>query len=269
MKQMTKVLTIAGSDSGGGAGIQGDLKSFSAHGCFGMSVITALTAQTVHGVKSVLPVAPDFVKAQLDAIFAEMRPNAVKIGMVLNRDIIEVIAESINHFEIPNVVLDPVMLSKSGHSLLEDAAVDAMKSELFPLSLVITPNIPEAARVLERMEPETPGEIEEMARNLQEIGNNPFVVLKGGHSRSENSSDDFLFGRDGSKLWLKNKRFKTRNTHGTGCAFSSSIVSWIARGCEPVQAITNAKKFISNAIQDGAAFDWNGGNGPIQHFASF
>ena len=256
---MKHALTIAGSDSGGGAGIQADLKTFAALGVYGMSVITAVTAQNTVGVFKVAELDPEMVKAQIDAIFSDIRVDAVKIGMVSNAEIIRQIAASLREWGATNIVVDPVMVSKSGHRLLNPEAIEALKNELLPLAAIVTPNLPEAAELLGH---EVPGEqgMEEAARKIHALGAKS-VLVKGGHLEGE--AVDVLF--DGTRvIRLANPRLKNNNTHGTGCTLSSAIAAYIARGCELEQAVAKAKEYLTGAIENG--FSVGHGVGPVHHF---
>lgn len=261
-KRYFRVLTIAGSDSSGGAGIQADLKTFSALGCYGMSVVTALTSQNTNGVRSIFDVSPEFVKEQLDAVLSDLGVDAVKIGMLNRSDIICTVADRLKHYRIHSVVLDPVMISKSGDQLLKKDAVRALKDHLLPLAKVITPNLPEASVLLNR-NIQTSDEMELAARDLLKYGSQ-VVVLKGGHCDGP-ESNDFVCQRDLRK-WLRFKRVITSNNHGTGCTFSSAIASFLSKGLSPFSAIDQAKHYLSGAIESGAHYRLGGGHGPVHHF---
>ena len=258
---MKKALTIAGSDSGGGAGIQADLKTFTAFGVFGMSVITALTAQNTVGVQGIFEVTPDFVMEQINSIMSDMGTDAAKTGMLANENIVNVVAEAIEQFNIPNVVVDPVMIAKSGDPLLSKTARQTIKEKLIPLATVVTPNVFEAEAML-NMKISTLDDMKHAAKELKKTGCQ-WVVLKGGHLQDEKEAIDVVY--DGQDLHLlKSPRFDTKNTHGTGCTFSSAIAAGLAKGYEPLQAIQRAKKFISEAIRE--SFPIGQGHGPTNHF---
>jgi hydroxymethylpyrimidine/phosphomethylpyrimidine kinase len=253
------VLTIAGSDSGGGAGIQADLKTFAALGVYGMSVITAVTAQNTQGVYQVAELEPGMVKAQIDAVFSDIRVDAVKIGMVSNADIIGQIAVSLREWRATNIVIDPVMVSKSRHRLLSPEAIEALKDELFPLAAIVTPNLPEAAELVGHEVVGEPG-MEDAARKIHALGSGS-VLVKGGHLEGE--AVDLLF--DGTRvIRFSNPRLNNNNTHGTGCTLSSAIAAHIAQGCELEQAVAKAKEYLTGAIENG--FSVGQGVGPVHHF---
>ena len=255
---MNTALTIAGSDSSGGAGIQADLKTMTANGVYGMSAITALTAQNTTGVTGIMEVTPDFLASQLDAVFTDIYPDAVKTGMVASSDLIRVIAEKIRQYNAKNIVVDPVMVATSGAKLISDDAIGTLKSELLPLADVITPNIPEA-EVLSGMSIRNE---EDMVNAAREI-NGRFgcsVLCKGGHQI--NDANDLLY-RNGDYVWFKGKRIDNPNTHGTGCTLSSAIAANIAKGEDLDNAVRNAKDYISGAL--AAMLDLGNGSGPLCH----
>ena len=255
---MKKVLTVAGSDSGGGAGIQADIKTMTMNGVFAMSVITALTAQNTLGVQGIFEVTPEFVALQLDSIFADLRPDAVKIGMVSSAEIAETIAERLTFYKAENIVVDPVMVSTSGARLIKEDAVSALKKDLFPVAKVLTPNIPEA-EVLCGMDI---GNEDEMEKAAAEIGErySAAVLLKGGHF--VNDANDLLYS-EGKLIWFRGRRIDNPNTHGTGCTLSSAIASNIAKGCSMEEAVRRAKEYISGALS--AMLDLGAGSGPMDH----
>src|SRR5690242_6916820 len=241
---IANVLSIAGSDPSGGAGIQADLKAFSALGAYGMAVITALTAQNTQGVQSFQTVDPAFVAEQIDAIFADVRVDTVKIGMVATEAIASGIADRLRHHGARNVVLDPVMVAKSGDHLLREDAVVALRDRLVPLARVITPNLPEAGVLLGMNEPATLDEMQRVVRALHRLGSE-WVLLKGGHLADDDSTD-LLF--DGQMVTdLPGRRIETRNTHGTGCTLSSAIAALLPRH-DMVQAVRQAKAYLTAAI---------------------
>lgn len=256
---MKKVLTIAGSDSSGGAGIQADLKTFSAHGVFGMSVITAVTAQNTQGVFAVQDMTPEIIASQLDAIFTDIDVDAVKIGMVSQIDTIKIIAEKLKQYKPKHIVLDPVMVSKSGYDLLSPDAKEALIQELIPLATVITPNLPEA-EVITGRNISTIKEMEEAAIQIHSLGAKS-VLVKGGHL--DNEATDISY--DGNEFtYFNGIRIHTTNTHGTGCTLSSSIASNLANGFQLIESISKAKEYITLAIQH--SFSIGKGVGPVHHF---
>jgi len=256
------VLTIAGSDPSGGAGIQADLKTFSALGAYGMSVITALTAQNTQGVRAVQVIEPDFVAAQIDAIFADVRVDAVKIGMVATAEIAATIADRLRHHAARNVVLDPVMVAKSGDRLLREDAVAAVRDRLVPLASVITPNLPEAAVLLSGPEPTTLPEMRQAVRALHRLGPR-YVLLKGGHLPGADSPD-LLF--DGETITeFTSPRIATSNTHGTGCTLSAAIAALLPRH-PMVEAVRRAKAYLTAAIAASGRLSVGTGHGPVHHF---
>lgn len=262
-----RALTVAGSDSGGGAGIQADLKTFSALGCYGMSVITALTAQNTVSVRAIHPVPPDFIEQQLEAVLEDIGVDAVKIGMLHSAEVIRSVSGKLRQYGIDKVVLDPVMIAKSGDRLLQDDAIDELRKSLLPLTLIITPNLPEAGTLLDR-EVGTRGQMEEAARALLDLGPKA-VIVKGGHLRDDESADCLAVRGRGGQLeikWLDSERVDTGNTHGTGCTFSSAICAFLARGDGLRDAAVKAKCYLSEAIRRGASFRLGSGHGPVHHF---
>lgn len=260
MSNSTKAvaLTIAGSDSSGGAGIQADLKTMTVNGVFAMSAITALTAQNTTGVRSVMEVTPDFLRDQLDMVFEDIRPDAVKIGMVSSVRLIETIAERLRHYRAVNIVVDPVMVATSGAKLISDDAIEAMQTLLFPLAAVITPNIPEAA-ALSNMTIECEADMAEAARRIFEACGCP-VLCKGGHRL--NDATDVLF--DGRALTrFVGERIDNPNTHGTGCTLSSALAANLAKGMSLKRAVAAAKTYLSGAL--AAMLDLGHGSGPMDH----
>ena len=267
MATYVRALTIAGSDSGGGAGIQADLKTFSALGCYGMSVITALTAQNTLEVKAVHPVPADVVVAQMDAVMSDIGVDAVKIGMLHNAETTTAVADALRGWDTGPVVLDPVMVSKSGDRLLDESAIEALKTHVFPLADVITPNIPEAEALLQRSI-NNRSEMESAAAELLSLGPEA-VLLKGGHLTSDSLSADVLVWWDGSSVvtrWFESQRIDTKNTHGTGCTLSSAIAAHMARGASLEAATEQARQYIQGAIAYGAAYKLGHGHGPVHHF---
>jgi len=259
-------LTIAGSDCSGGAGIQADLKSFAARGVYGASVITALTAQNTQGVTGVHDVPPDFITAQLDAVFSDLEVRAVKIGMVSRREAIEAIVVGLVRWAPSVVVLDPVMVATSGDHLLAADAVDALRTQLVPRANIITPNLPEAAALLGEETATCVGEIEGQGRRLLALGCGA-VLIKGGHGQGP-SSTDYLVSAAGT-LALPAPRIATRNTHGTGCSLSSAIAAELAKGFDLETAVRTAKSWVSAAIAAADQLAVGHGHGPIHHFHGF
>jgi hydroxymethylpyrimidine/phosphomethylpyrimidine kinase len=271
MEQKTKhycrVLTIAGSDSGGGAGIQADLKTIAANGCYGMSVITALTAQNTLGVTGIHAVPVEFVAAQMEAVLEDLGVDAVKIGMLFSPELIRVVAEQLKKFEIRTIVLDPVMVAQSGDYLLKNEAIDALKQYLIPLAELITPNLPEASVLLGR-EIAAEAEFAGAAIELAGFGCRN-VLIKGGHLESGASDDCLYLGSEQRIVTFPGKRIPTRNNHGTGCTLSSAIASFLAKGETMVTAVGHAKEYITGAIRAGADYSLGKGHGPVHHFFRF
>lgn len=255
---MKTVLTIAGSDSGGGAGIQADLKTMTLNGVFAASAITALTAQNTLGVAAVMEVDPDFLAQQINAVFEDLRPDAVKIGMVSSAPLIEVIAGRLRHYGAEKIVVDPVMVATSGARLIDSGAVGALKEALLPMAAVVTPNIPEA-EILSGME--IRGE-EAMMQAAERIGRQYrcAVLCKGGHSVSD--ANDVLYA-EGTFYWYRGRRIDNPNTHGTGCTLSSAIAAHLAKGYPLAAAVERAKDYVSGAL--GAMLDLGRGRGPMNH----
>ena len=260
-------LTIAGSDSGGGAGIQADLKTFSALGVYGASVITALTAQNTQGVTGIHDTPPDFITAQIDAVFSDLDVAAVKIGMVSRVDAINAIVDGLKRWKPAHVVLDPVMVATSGDRLLAPDAIEELRTRLFPLAEVITPNLPEAAALLDLPIATTDAEIEGQGRKLLRFGS-PAVLIKGGHSEGSAESVDYLV-TEKTSIRLAAPRTKTRNTHGTGCSLSSAVAAGLAKGQSLETAVREAKAYVSAAIAAADRLRVGKGNGPIHHFYAF
>jgi hydroxymethylpyrimidine/phosphomethylpyrimidine kinase len=256
-------LTIAGSDSGGGAGIQADLKTFSALGVYGCSAITALTAQNTMGVQGIFPIPPDFVREQIDSVFSDLTVDAVKIGMLGMADVIEAVALALGRWKPRIVVVDPVMIAKGGDRLLPEAAVTALKEKILPLATLITPNLPEAAVLLGEAPVETRRRMPAVAARLQGLGI-PNVLLKGGHLEGEDSPDVLLHG--GEVLWQEGRRVATRNTHGTGCTLSSALTALLARRRPLPEAVADAKRYVGAAIAAADGLAVGSGHGPVHHF---
>ena len=255
---MKTALTIAGSDSSGGAGIQADIKTITANGVYAMSAITALTAQNTTGVTGIFEATPEFLAQEIDAIFTDIYPDAVKIGMVSSAELIGVIAEKLHTYGAKHIVVDPVMISTSGSRLLEEDAVAALKEELLPLCTVCTPNIPEA-QVLAGMAVTCPEEMEQAAQRIGEKYGCA-VLCKGGHQVS--TADDYLW-QNGKGTWMRGQRIENPNTHGTGCTLSSAIAANLAKGYDLPGAVERAKAYISGAL--AAMLDLGAGSGPLDH----
>ena len=258
VNEMKTALTIAGSDSCGGAGIQADIKTMTMNGVYAMSAITALTAQNTTGVTGIMEVTPEFLASQLDAVFTDIRPDAVKTGMVASSELIRVIAQKLKEYGAKNIVVDPVMVATSGAKLISDDAIETLKLELLPLADVITPNIPEA-EVLSGMTIRNEDDMIAAAKVIcEKFGCS--VLCKGGHQI--NDANDLLY-RNGSYVWFKGKRIDNPNTHGTGCTLSSAIASNLAKGEDMDSAVKNAKDYISGAL--AAMLDLGKGSGPLCH----
>ncbi|MGM9915885.1 bifunctional hydroxymethylpyrimidine kinase/phosphomethylpyrimidine kinase [Anaerotignum sp.] len=255
---MKTALTIAGSDTSGGAGIQADLKTMTMNGVFAMSALTALTAQNTVGVQGIFEVTPEFLGMQIDSVFTDIRPDAVKVGMVSSVELISVIAEKLTAYQAENIVVDPVMVATSGAKLISDDAVSALKEKLLPLAAVVTPNIPEA-EVLSGMKIESP---EDMVKAAEKISKDYHcaVLCKGGHSM--NDANDLLY-HNGTYQWFNGKRIDNPNTHGTGCTLSSAIAANLAKGHDLATAVERAKEYISGAL--AAMLDLGAGSGPMNH----
>ena len=259
-------LTIAGSDSSGGAGVQADLKTFAALGVYGASVITALTAQNTTGVSGIHQVPADFVTAQIDAVFSDLDVGAVKIGMVADRATIEAIVAGLARWSPKHIVLDPVMVATSGDHLLAADAVATLRTELIPRASLITPNLPEAAVLLEEAVATSEAAIASQGARLLAMGCRA-VLIKGGHGQGSESID-YLFGAGGTVAFTA-PRLATKNTHGTGCSLSAAIAAGLAKGCDLETAVRDAKAWISAAIAAADRLDIGRGHGPIHHFHRF
>lgn len=257
-KEMKTALTIAGSDSSGGAGIQADIKTMIANGVYAMSAITALTAQNTTGVTGIMNVTPEFLGKELDCIFTDIYPDAVKIGMVSETDLILCIAEKLKQYHAKNIVVDPVMVATSGARLISEDAVETLKEQLFPLAAVLTPNIPEAEE-LTGFKIKSPEDMEKAAKHIAETYQCA-VLCKGGHQM--NDANDLLYW-DNETYWFKGKRIDNPNTHGTGCTLSSAIASNLAKGYSLKEAVEAAKEYISEAL--AAMLDLGKGSGPMNH----
>jgi hydroxymethylpyrimidine/phosphomethylpyrimidine kinase len=259
-------LTIAGSDSSGGAGIQADLKTFAAFGVYGASVITALTAQNTQGVTGIHQVPADFVTGQIDAVFSDLAIGAVKIGMVAELSVIGAIAAGLAKWQPKHVVLDPVMVATSGDRLLKTDAVEALRTRLIPLAALITPNLPEAAALLDEAVATTESAIADQGKRLLAFGPRA-VLVKGGHGQGTESIDYFVTGA--ATIPLPAPRVATKNTHGTGCSLSSAIAAGLAKGEDTETAVRNAKSWISAAIAAADRFSVGHGHGPVHHFHKY
>ena len=255
---MKTALTIAGSDSSGGAGIQADIKTMMANGVYAMSAVTALTAQNTTGVAAILNATPEFLGQELDSIFTDIVPDAVKIGMVSEKELIHVIADKLVQYQAANIVVDPVMVATSGARLISEDAIDTLKQKLFPLATVLTPNIPEA-EVLTGMQIRTVEDMIEAAKRISDTYDCA-VLCKGGHK--VNDANDLLYA-DGDYHWFEGKRINNPNTHGTGCTLSSAIASNLAKGYDLQTAVKRAKEYISGAL--AAMLDLGAGSGPMDH----
>lgn len=263
MKTYARALTIAGSDSGGGAGIQADIKTFAALGCYGLSVITALTAQNTKAVTGIMPVPPAFIAEQMEAVLSDIGADAVKIGMLHSAEVIEQVAKSLVQFGVKSIVLDPVMVAKSGDKLLQDEAVDALKTYLLPIASVITPNLPEASVLLGRPV-ETFADMPKAAIDLAILCPGA-ILVKGGHLPTSESTD-LLYIDESNQHWFPTGRIQTNNSHGTGCTLSSAIAAGLARGLSVVDAVATAKDYLTQALQVGAVYKLGHGHGPVHHF---
>ena len=255
---MKTALTIAGSDSSGGAGIQADIKTMMANGVFAMSAITALTAQNTTGVEAILNATPEFLGQELDCIFTDIYPDAVKIGMVSDKELICMIAAKLKQYDAKNVVVDPVMVATSGARLISEDAIETLKAELFPLAKILTPNIPETEE-LTGMKITSVADMEAAAKKISETYNCA-VLCKGGHKL--NDANDLLWS-EGKGRWFAGKRIDNPNTHGTGCTFSSAIASNLAKGFDLETSVERAKDYISGAL--AAMLDLGKGSGPMDH----
>lgn len=255
---MYTALTIAGSDSSGGAGIQADLKTMTAHGVYGMSAVTALTAQNTQGVTGIMEVTPEFLGEQMDDIFTDIFPDAVKVGMVSSSRLIEVIGDKLSRYKAVNIVVDPVMVATSGSRLIDREAVRTLKERLIPMADLLTPNVPEA-EILSGMTIDSPQAMEQAARFIGESCGCA-VLCKGGHS--QNDANDLLY-RNGTMKWFAGKRIENPNTHGTGCTLSSAIASNLAKGMDLETAVEKAKVYLSGTLE--AMLDLGRGSGPLNH----
>lgn len=266
-RKYNRVLSIAGSDSGGGAGIQADLKTMSACGCYGMTAITAITVQNTMGVSGVNPIPTDIIIGQVRAVLDDIGADAIKIGMLHSSEIILALKETLTHYNISNVVLDPVMVATSGDKLLMDEAIVTLKNELIPLARIITPNIPEAEILLGK-EININDNLPQLARELSMNGK-VSVLLKAGHLDTQELTDIFYNNESDEILELASQKIDTLNTHGTGCTLSSAVASFLARGESMNLAVTKAKEYITKAITTGKEYHIGNGHGPVHHFNQF
>ncbi len=258
------VLTIAGSDSGGGAGIQADIKAISATGSYACSVITALTAQNTQGVTGILPISAEFIEQQLDAVFTDLNVVAVKVGMLAEAGLIKAVVKKLQQYQPKFLVVDPVMVATSGDLLLQQSAIETLKTELLPLADVITPNLPEAATLLGQSLPTTGEEMNAMIEDLRGLDCKA-VLLKGGHLENESTSTDLLITVNDVETFTV-ERVDTQNTHGTGCTLSSAIASFLAQTGSLSESVALGKNYISNAIAHADELNVGNGHGPVHHF---
>jgi hydroxymethylpyrimidine/phosphomethylpyrimidine kinase len=265
--KIANALTIAGIDPSGGAGVLADVKAISAMGAYACGVVAALTAQSTQGVTGIMPVAPAFVGEQIDTLFADVRIDAVKIGMVGQRPVIEKVAERLQHWAPSRLVLDPVMIAKGGHALLERDAVGALREALFPLVTVLTPNLPEAAALLGQSAPDNLREMRRAAERLREKLSHDgqrWVLLKGGHLHGDVAID--LLHDGDQMIELAAPRVETKNTHGTGCTLSAALAALLAQGIDTPEATRRAKAYLTEALRNADRLDVGNGHGPVHHF---
>lgn len=262
-----RVLTIAGSDSGGGAGIQADIKTISACGCYAMSAITAITVQNTLGVSNVYPLEPIAIEEQIDSVLTDIGADAVKIGMLHSSQVILAVRDALLRNSAQNIVLDPVMVSTSGHILMQNEAIKTLKDELLEYTRVITPNIPEAEILLGRKIKEQ-SKLGYYAKELS-MGGKISVLLKAGHLKDDRLVDTLYDAETDTIVELESKRLNTKNTHGTGCTLSSALAAYLAHGLSVTEAARQAKEYINNAIRNGAEYEIGGGHGPVHHFWKF
>ncbi len=263
-KAYTRLLTIAGSDSGGGAGVQADLKTFAACGCYGMSAITAITAQNTREVIDIAAVPVPMIQAQVRAIFDDIGVDAIKIGMLHSTEVVAGLVDVFAEYDLPPLVLDPVMVASSGDPLLQKDAVAALQSQLFPMVSLITPNVPEAALLLGRSALEE-DELVEAAQALSRTFQTA-VLLKAGHLNADPLQDVLVAGPVSPPQFFTNPRLATRNTHGTGCTLSSAIAAYLGKGYALSEAVFEAERYLYGAIAGGAKYQLGGGHGPVHHF---
>lgn len=262
-----KALTIAGSDSGGGAGIQADIKAFSANGIYGMSAITAITAQNTRGVTDIHPVPVEIIKSQIAAVMDDIGTDAIKIGMLHSSKVIRKVVEILNEYNPSNIVIDPVMVATSGDKLLQDEAIETLIKEMLPIATVITPNLPEAEIILGH-EIKTEEQFFEAARELSQTKAKA-ILLKAGHFQNEKLTDVLYISETDETIKIPGKRINTKNTHGTGCTLSSAIAAQLAHGFNLKTAIQKGIEYIHQSIQAGSNFQLGSGHGPVHHFYNF
>lgn len=267
MKHYKRALTIAGSDPSGGAGIQADLKTFSACGCFGTSAIVAVVDENTVGVTGVHPVPVDFVTGQIKSVLDDIGTDAIKIGMLHSSELIRAIKETLARYEVKNIVLDPVMVATSGDKLLQDEAIETLKNELVPFARVITPNIPEAEVLLGR-KINGQNDFSLVIRELS-ANRNVSVLLKAGHLKDDMLTDVFYNAETDEIIELTSRRVHTKNTHGTGCTFSSAVAAFLAHGLSLNDAVYQAKDYMKSAITTGAEYEIGKGHGPVHHFFKY
>ena len=265
--QYKRVLSIAGSDPSGGAGIQADLKTMSACGCFGTTAITAVVDENTVGVYGVFPIPISFVQGQIKSVLDDIGADAIKIGMLHSSELILAVKETLSHYDIRNIVLDPVMVSTSGDKLLQDEAIETLRNELIPIARVITPNIPEA-EVLLNEKIKSQNDLPRIIKRLS-CGGTVSVLLKAGHLTDDELTDVFYNAETDEIITLSSNRISTCNTHGTGCTLSSAIASMLAQGLPLNEAIREAKNYINEAIVKGAEYEIGKGHGPVHHFYNF
>jgi len=265
--QYKRVLSIAGSDPSGGAGIQADLKTMSACGCFGTTAITAVVDENTVGVYGLFPIPISFVQGQIKSVLDDIGADAIKIGMLHSSELILAVKETLSHYDIRNIVLDPVMVSTSGDKLLQDEAIETLRNELIPIVRVITPNIPEA-EVLLNEKIKSQSDLPRIIKRLS-CGGTVSVLLKAGHLTDDELTDVFYNAETDEIITLSSNRISTRNTHGTGCTLSSAIASMLAQGLPLNEAIREAKNYINEAIIKGAEYEIGKGHGPVHHFYNF
>jgi hydroxymethylpyrimidine/phosphomethylpyrimidine kinase len=266
-KHYDKALTIAGSDSGGGAGIQADLKTFHEFKCYGASVVTAVTSQNTLGVYDIHEIPKKIIISQLDCVLGDIGFDAIKIGMLFSKDIIDIVTDKLLSYSCKNIVLDPVIFSKNNFKLIEDDALEKLKINLFPISDILTPNLPEAEIILGK-KINSLNEMKYAAIELLSMGPKS-VIIKGGHFHDSSVSPDCLAMRENSKvkiLWLESNKIETKNSHGTGCTFSSAITAHLAKGFSVEESFRFAKKYISNSLLKGSLYKIGNGMGPVCHF---
>lgn len=267
MKEYPTVLTIAGSDSGGGAGIQADIKAISATGGYAASAITAVTVQNTLGVEDVFPIPPTIIAAQISAVLSDIGAKAIKIGMLHSAEVVRTVRETLDRFNARNIVLDTVMVSTSGHRLIEESAIDTLKQLLLPRARIITPNVPEAEILLgEKITSQS--QLPEIAKRLSQNGSIS-VLMKAGHLSEEKLVDIFYNAEEDHCIELVSNRSYTPNTHGTGCTLSSAFASYLAQGLGLDDAATAAKDYIAHAIEAGSSYHIGHGHGPVNHFYKY